>query len=188
MPKIESDELKVFGLILAIWFIWVFLVVPFVTTDNGFVNLNPVLQYAIYNLGQSMLFILGAAIIMMVFLGEDFAWVDALINGITAQLSYSFIFDMAQPPNYISTTGQVIIENTASGVNIAVDRMWVYLMQTFFPGLQNFIISIPFISYKFSMLYVAVYYVVPVITFFLALVILTRGKFIKWILENLNHG
>lgn len=123
----KTEILVVFGFAL-LGLLWSFLIVPAMTSQSWFLTLNPVPAYFAYNTGWILL-------VSMVFGGlvSHFAMSEGNIGhvfrvGIASWITFSFLFDMWQPPLYLSYGGLVLIPlGTPALENTAVDAMAAYV-------------------------------------------------------------
>ena len=176
---IDAREMKMLLGLLAFALIWSIFLIPYLTTNAAFNSLNPVLQYIFVNLGTIFIVVVTFGTIFTL-AKNKFSLVEMFKDGAAMWFSFSFAADMWQPPYAIDLLGNDLITDPATGINSAVDRVWVYIFNTITPGIKEFIVNIPVINYRFSMLFLAVYLVVPVITAILAAYVLSNGKFFNW--------
>jgi len=173
---LQSSELRTLMALLAFAVIWTVIVMPFIQTQSAITTLNPIFQYFLFNLGFIILSIVVFGIIYRV-VKKHYDMKKAFSRGISAWFGVSFIYDMWSPPYVIDYQGNLVQMGDASAVNATVDMMWAFIFQSLFPAIAT--IRVPLVD--LSMLYVAVYGLVPALTVLAMALIFTEGKFKKMV-------
>lgn len=174
--KTREDEIYLFGLLTAFSVIWVIFITPTLEYSNAFISLNPVLQYVSFNLGFIVLTIVMINLPYRFFSGKKTKLVNMLKLGIAGWLMFSFVFDLWQPPYYLSATGGVLITNQQSLPSTAVDAMLTYVWSAVVPANSTFM--------GFSSLYIFVYFVTPILAVLVMMIMLKPKLFRQAILER----
>ena len=110
---------------------WILILVPFLSSQEWFFSLNPIPAYFLYNAGAIILFaVVFGWVAAHLFVGESNI-LDYLRFGIAGWLGASFIYDLWQPPFYLSVKGEVLAATgTASLWNTSVDAMVAEVWKT----------------------------------------------------------
>lgn len=174
--RLEKDELYLFGLLSVFAILWVVLITPYIERSDLFLRLNPVLQYVIFNIGFIVFTIVVINLPYRFFTGKKTQPVDMLKVGIAGWLMFSFVFDLWQPPYYISPSGNVLITSNESLPLTAIDAVMTYVWALIVPVNYTF--------FGFSLLYISVYIITPIIAVVLMMLILRPSLFRKIILER----
>jgi len=152
--------------------------VPLITSSSFFVNLSPLFAYPLYNIGFIAISVLTFGTLLAVLMHKKYDIKTGLIEGISVWIGFSWIFDLWQPPFYIDNLAHVIIDGGATASNTAVDAFW-YSVFNLIPQLKEIIIPTPFMN--FSLVYLLIYGAVPVGAVFILAIVLSEGKFMKYI-------
>ncbi len=154
--------------------LWAFIVTPILTSAPWFLFLNPVVAYLLYNVGWILLISAIFGGFVAHFLVSEGNVVHMFRVGIATWIGFSFLFDMWQPPLYLSTGGQVLIPlGTAALENTAVDAMTAYVWQSI---LGNEVM----LQYSgISLWFILTYVVTPVIALVVMALILKPKQFLK---------
>ena len=173
MPDIEREEVGIIGGVAVLGLLWSFVAVPYLSSTPWFLNLYPLWAYLLYNIGWILAIsvIFGGLVEFVV--SEDFSVGETFRIGLSSWLGVSLIFDMLQPPLYLSTSGQILIPlGTSALENVAVDAtaatLWQNLLGGFVYG-QLFGVSSWF---------VLTYVVTPVIALVVMAFLLSPKKFV----------
>jgi hypothetical protein len=156
--------------------LWVFLVIPFLTSSMWFQGLIPPFQY--------ILFYLGFAVLVTLLIGLPVAWavatskhgkktVDyflALRIGLGSWISFSLILDNWLPPYYLAPSGAVLLNVPRALTGTAVDACLAWIFQQ--------------IGVSGPTLYYYVYALTPAIAVVLTALILAGKDFLK-LVKNL---
>jgi hypothetical protein len=175
---LERREIIIIGGFLAFAFVWIFGVVPVLSSTPWFYDLNPIPAYFIYNLGFILLvaIVFGGLVSMLVF--EESQVLGMVRVGLASWISFSWAFDMWMPGFYLSPSGQVVIPlGTAALENTTVDAMWATIWQ----GLLGNAVYVQ--VFGVSVWFILTYIVTPVMAIFLAALLLAPRKFV-----SLFHG
>lgn len=171
--NVTKQELYLFGLLIIFASIWIILVIPDLVNSTAFNNLNPVGQYIVFNIGFVLLTIVLINIPYKLITHHKVNLTDTLKIGIAGWLLFSFVLDLWQPPNYISTEGQILITAKQSLPNTADDAMLTFVWSHVIPS-NVFIKGV-------SLLYIAVYFFTPIITV-LVMILLFKPSVVKKVL------
>ena len=176
MEEPARDEFVLLGLLGVFAAIWITIIQPYLSQSQIFANLNPVLQYILFNVGFIMFAIIMINIPYLLAYKEHIGLSRMLRVGFAGWLLFSFIFDLWQPPYFLSSTGQVLITVQQALPNTAVDAMlsWVW----------GFIISPSIMIDGLSLLYIAVYGFTPVIATLAMIFILKPDAFRRLVLRQ----
>lgn len=169
-------ELLLLGLIATFASIWVLIITPNLEQSSYFYNLNPIFQYLLFNTGFILLSIIIINVPYKLIADEEFDFLINLKLGISGWLIFSFIFDLWQPPNYLSPLGQILIPAQAALPNTAVDAMVTYVWSS--------IISPNIFVNGISLLYIFVYFVTPIIAVISMIMLLKPSLVIKTLLQR----
>jgi len=165
---LDATEIKVLVILTAVAILWVALVIPFISSNPEFLSLNPIFQYFVLNLGIILLSVITIGTVLTVALEHEYSIKAGFINGVTAFLSFSFVIDMWESPYAYDVSGHQAI--TGAGVTSSVDYMWGYIWTSIFPGVRDT-----------TILFVLVYAVVPILAVLFAALVLSKGRFLKWL-------
>lgn len=146
---------------------WSLVGIPFITSNPDFVSLNPVLQYVLSNLSLIVASVVVFGTVLTFLLEREYDIQSGIVNGLVAWLGFSFILDMWESPFAWDLSGKQLI--FGAGVTSSVDYMWGYIFLTLFPQIANT-----------SLLYLAVYGLVPILTVAVGALVLTKGQFLSW--------
>lgn len=175
---LDKSKLKIIIPIALIAILWILLVVPFLTTNDTFISLNPLVQYILVNvafLGLSVSFMASTS-------KSDKTLKTSIMNGIIIFFIFSFVFDLVAPPYALDTQGNLTMENPNILAGGTPDRLWAYILDGLFPVLKA--INIPILN--ISLIYVVMYIGIPLLTLLVAALILTKAKFKKAIKGGQN--
>ena len=170
------DEFVLLGLLVIFAAFWVIVVEPYLSQSQFFLQLNPVLQYILFNIGFIFFAIVIINVPYLLSYREHIGMLRMLRVGFAGWLLFSFIFDMWQPPYFLSSTGQVLITMQQALPNTAVDAMMTWVWGLIIPS--NVFIG------GLSLLYIAVYGFTPIIITFVMIFILKPSMFRKLILRQ----
>lgn len=173
---IDKTKLKIILAIAVFALVWNILITQFLTTWDTFRQINPILQYVIYNLGFIALAIATVGVILSFARKRELDIRTAVIDGILSFLLFSLVFDLWQPPFVYDAQGNSLILDNKSLTSASSDGMLGYIFTSLFPSIQHSFISFTNISF----LYFAIYILVPIVLTIVIAVALTRGEFIKW--------
>lgn len=174
--KIAKDEIYLFGFLSLFAILWVVLVTPRIEYSALFLNLNPVIQYFVFNIGFIIFAVLMINLPYRFIKGKKLEPKNIIKVGIAGWLGFSFVFDMWQPPYYLSSTGQVLITSQQALPSTAVDAMTTYIWSLVIPQSSVFM--------GLSTIYIFVYFVTPIIAVLDMMLILKPSLFRKMILER----
>lgn len=174
--RFNQTELYLFFFLIVFAVFSFILVIPYSQNSEDFQTLNPVLQYILFNLGFIVFSIVFINIPFRFFTGKKIKIIDMFKIGLAGWLLFSFIFDLWQPPYYLSTDGEVLIKSQQALPFTAVDGMLAYLWSFLIPA--NFLIN------NFSLLYIAVYIFTPIITVFTMMVLFKPDVIKKAVLRH----
>lgn len=176
MEEPERDEFVLLGLLGVFAAFWVFIVEPVLGHSPFFLGLNPVFQYILFNVGFILFAIVIINIPYMISYHEHIGFFRMLRVGFAGWLLFSFIFDLWQPPYFLSPSGQVLITSHQALAETAVDAMlaWVW----------SFVIPNQIVIDGLSLLYLFVYGVTPVLATLGMIFILKPDAFRKLILRQ----
>lgn len=173
--KINKLELILLGLMTVFALVWVLIVTPYMEQSNTFANLNPVFQYILFNTGFILLSIVFINIPVKLVSKKKINFITMVKVGLAGWLLFSFIFDLWQPPNYLSPTGQILIPAQSALPNTAVDAMLTYLWSFIIP--QTLVMG-------YSLVYIFVYFITPIIAVFAMILLLKPSMVIKILTER----
>lgn len=172
--ELHRRELVIIAGFLVFGLVWAFGVLPSLTTTPWFVALNPVAAYVLYNLGFIIIVSLVFGGMVSFFLGGENEIFDLIRTGLAGWLLFSGVFDLLQPPLYLSTSGQVLIPlGTASLENVAVDAMFAYVWR----GALGNAVNISFLGV--SLWFILVYLITPIIAILIAAILLAPRRFVS---------
>ncbi len=174
--RLEKGEIKILLALSVFSIMWIAVAIPFITTNSFFTSLNPVFAYALFNLGFIILTSITFGTVFAILKHNYDIW-SAFSNGIVVWLSFSWVIDMYQPPYFLDMQGNEIISNVSTGANASVDAMWAFAFNSLVPSLKP--ATIPFLN--ISLLFIAVYGFVPLMTVLIAAYVLTEGQLVKFI-------
>lgn len=153
--ELEHDEIVLFGLLTAFALIWVVFAMPYLENAAWFLNLNPVFQYFLFNIGFIMFGIILINLPYRLQFKERIEFLTMLKLGISGWLIFSFIFDLWQPPYYLSSAGQVLITNQQALFATSIDAMLTYVW--------SFLLPVNLGINGISFVYMLVYFVTPIL-------------------------
>lgn len=174
--RITKQEWYLFGFLTIFAIVWVLAIIPYLAYSIQFTKLNPVVQYLVYNLGFIMLTIVLINVPFKLITSKSVNLKDMIKIGIAGWLLFSFIFDLWQPPNYLSPDGTVLITNDQALPDTSVDAMLTYLW--------SFVIHSNVFVHGLSLLYIAVYFITPIIVVGIMIAVLKPSVFKKIILQS----
>lgn len=183
---ITSQETRIILAMLVFALVWVIFIIPFLSTNSQFQSLIPPFQYIIYNIGYILISVVSFGTIFSLLTQKSYNFGKAIVYGFSIWISFSFVFDMWQPPFVIDTQGNDVVLNSSSFINASIDRTFVYLFNTFLPNVKTTIIPI----FNYSLLYVLVYGLVPILGILIAAIGLSNGTFVKMFKQTsgVHHG
>lgn len=160
-------------------FIWIFFVIPFLTTNDVYLTQNPIVQYFLYNLGFISLTTATFGLVLTLWEENRINLTKLIKNGIASWLGVSFIFDLWQPPFYIDLLGNPVHSTEASSLaNTTIDGALVFFYNSLFPTAKDVIL------FNISLLYVLVYIFTPILALILMALLLSTSKFKKVVLNG----
>lgn len=173
---LKRDEFLLLILLAFFAFAWTFKVEPFLSHSTLFASLNPVMQYVLFNIGFIFFGIVLINVPYLLAYKKHIGIVRMIRVGFAGWLMFSFIFDLWQPPYFLSSTGQYLINAQQALPFTAVDAMlsWVW----------SFIIPANTMILGLSILYIFVYGVTPVLVTFIMVFILKPKVFRKLVLRQ----
>lgn len=180
--KITRDEWIAIISLSLFAFVWMLFVAPRLMYSSFFLDLIPPIQYILYNFGV-MIFtfvVLGTPLSYTLKHKIDFRGV--IRGGLTSWLFVSFVIDMWEPPYIIAPSGTMLITNMESLAGTSPDYTFYWLYTTLFPNIKNTFLNIPF-SESCSMLFVAIYFLSPVLAVILMALVLKPGALRKLLLK-----
>lgn len=130
--KVTKSECAVIAGLAMLSFFWVFLIMPVLSNSDWFSALNPVLQYVLFNLGFIFLTTVGFGVLFaLVEKKQKLVLKEILLNGLASWVLFSLVFDMWQPPYFLSASdGSILITNSAALPYTAVDAVMAYVWAT----------------------------------------------------------
>lgn len=176
MEEPQRDEFVLLGLLAIFAAFWVFLVEPYLGTSQIFLGLNPVVQYVIFNVGFIIFAIVIINIPYLLTFHEHIGFFRMLRIGFAGWLLFSFIFDLWQPPYFLSPSGQILITIQQALPNTAVDAMLTWIWSQIIPNI--------IIVNGLSLLYLFVYGITPVLATLAMIFILKPNAFRKLVLRQ----
>lgn len=154
--------------------VWSFIIVPYISSAEWFTTLYPLWAYLLYNLGWITAISVVIGGVVEYSLSEDFSIEETFRIGVSSWLGISLVFDLLQPPLYLSTSGQVLIPLGGPALeNTAVDAMFATLWQG---ALGNLVYTQVF---GVSLWFVLTYAVTPVVALVVMALLLSPKKFIE---------
>jgi hypothetical protein len=180
--KITRDEWIAIFSISIFAFIWMLFIAPRLMYSDWFLSLIPPIQYFLYNFGV-MIFtfvVLGTPLSYTLKHKVDFKGVFR--GGITSWLFVSFVIDMWEPPYIISPHGEMLITNMESLAGTSPDYSFYWFYTTLFKNIENVYVTVPF-SGNCSLLFIAIYFLSPIIAVFVMALILKPGMLRKLLLR-----
>lgn len=172
----QKDEFVLLGLLAVFAALWVFLIEPYLGQSQIFLGLNPILQYVLFNVGFIVFAIVIINVPYLVSFHEHIGFFRMIRVGFAGWLLFSFIFDLWQPPYFLSPSGQVLITVQQALPNTAVDAMLTYVWSSIIPN--NITIN------GLSFLYLFVYGVTPILATLAMIFILKPNAFRRLVLRQ----
>lgn len=123
LKKSTQEKLLAIGVITAFALIWAAFVLPYLMGAGWFAALVPPVQYVIYNIGFYLFTVVIVYLPYWWVAKTKVKWEKTLIAGLATWVLFSFVIDMWEPPQYLSTAGVVLITNATSLPGTAVDAM-----------------------------------------------------------------
>jgi hypothetical protein len=153
--------------------LWMVLFIPFLSGSVWFQAQVPPIQFVLYEVGFMVGFVavLGVPIsyIVQKYVRKKSNLpslvLDALKIGLSAWLGISIVYDLLEPPFFLSQSGAVLLNNPNALTGTAIDATLAWCWQQV--GLSG------------SLLYYAVYLVTPILIILVIALVLTWRKFIK---------
>lgn len=167
---VTRQEEYIFSFLVLFAVVWVIGITPMLENSSYFSKLNPVIQYVSFNLGFIFLTVVLINLPYRIVTKTKVSLKNMLKLGIVGWLLFSFIYDLWQPPNYLSPSGHVLIVNQQALPNTAVDAMLTYLW--------SFVVPNGMMIHGISLLYISVYFFTPIITVSV-MILLFRPNIIK---------
>lgn len=180
--KITKDEWIAIISLSLFAFIWMLFIAPRLMYSDFFLNLIPPLQYILYNFGV-MIFtfvVLGTPLSYTLKHKVDFKGV--IKGGLTSWLFVSFVIDMWEPPYIIAPDGNMLITNMESLAGTSPDYTFYWFYTTLFPNIKNIFVNVPF-SASCSMLFLAIYFLSPILAVLVMALVLKPGALRKLLLK-----
>lgn len=160
-------------------FIWTLLIMPYAIKNEAWNSLIPPVQYVLLNLGYIVL----VSLIFGYLMSKESSLKSMVLKGLSGWIFFSFFLDLLSPPLYINPQGNFMIEPNGSLSQATPDATVFYIFNQLLPNLRNSTINIPLINAEYSLMYVAIYALVPVIATILMAWTLSKGKFRGWTKE-----
>lgn len=177
LPKLEEWQIILWLALFS--FIWIFFVIPFLTSSEIYLSQNPIIQYFLYNLGFMSLTTATFGLVLTIWEENRINLTKLIKNGIASWLGVSFIFDLWQPPFYIDLLGNPVYSTEASSLaNTTIDGALVFFYNSILPNAKDIV----FIN--ISLLYILVYIVTPILALILMALLLSTSKFKKVVLNG----
>lgn len=171
-----KQEMYLFGFLTLFAILWIGFLIPYLGNSTDFAKLNPIQQYILFNVGFIFLSIVLINVPFKILTHHKVKLVDMIKIGLAGWLLFSFIYDLWQPPNNISPEGKILITAQQSLPNTAVDAMLRYVWEGIIPH-NAFIGGI-------SLLYLAVYFISPIIAVLFMILLFKPSLIKKVILEK----
>jgi hypothetical protein len=170
MVQLTKKELIVIGCVTLFAVIWTILIIPFLSNYTWFQNQIPPVQFLLFESGLIIAFIaaLGLPITYLTSnkrISTKNLTLKAVKYGISAWIGASVIFDLWEPPYYISSTGVTLLNNPGAMTGSAVDAALAWVWQS--------------IGVHGVLLYYAVYIFTPIMLVVLIALLFTWKRFIK---------
>ena len=163
------DKLKTIFVIsfIAVALFLIFAAIPFLASSPWFQSLNPVEQYAIYNIGWFIGITVGIGSVFSFVRNQKLVLKTVLVDGIAFFLFSSFVYDLWQGSfAYDFSTGAPIYSTIPAALaGTSVDRMWGFVFEQ--------------LGFHGTSLIYAVYGLVPALTIIFFAIILTRKQLMK---------
>lgn len=172
---VDSFEARLVLCLAVFGVVWQLLIVPFL--PFLWVGLNPVLQYLIFNLGFVFLFVAIVGVGFSLLTTHEVDLWCMVRGGIGAFIVFSFALDLWQPPFAYGSCGQLLIPSELSLVGASVDRMVGFVFESLFGSFGNFSLF----EMCFSLKYVFIYVLVPILAFLVAAFLFTPKKFVDFV-------
>lgn len=180
MPELlNRKELVIIGSFALLAFIWSVLFIPFLSNSIWFKGQIPPIQFVLYESGFMIGFVsvLGIPLSYMVhkYIQRKHATrlmltIDALKIGLSAWLGISIVYDLIEPPFYLSQAGAVLLNNPNALTGTAIDATLAWSWQS--------------IGFSGPLLYYMVYLVTPILLISVIALVFTWKKFIKLLSGN----
>jgi len=172
--ELDGREIAVIAGFTIIGVIWAFLVAPTLTSASWFVTLNPVAAYLLYNIGWILLISTVFGGFVAHFVIDEGNILHMFRVGVATWIGFSFLFDMWEPPLYLSVGGKVLIPlGTSSLENTAVDAMTAYVWRLVLGS------RVLWQYMGTSLWFVLVYVITPIIALFMMALILKPKAFME---------
>ena len=162
---ITKKEAILVSLITVFALVWTFVVMPLLMQSDWFISQIPPLQYTLFNLGFVIMFIVVIGLPLTYLLKKEVIFTKAVQIGFTSWMGVGFIYDLFEPPYYLNTNGEVLLNVPKALTGTSVDSMLVWVW-------QHLGVSGPLLFYS-------VYLVTPIIIVLLMAIILTGKEFLK---------
>ncbi len=157
--KIEESELIIIAFFAIFGIAWMRYALPCLQYSDFFISLNPPETYILYNIGIITLFVVVFGIPVGYFIKGNINIIDSIRGGFASFIGFSFFLDMWSTPFAWNTNGILSISPTSDNIEKAsVDYMVGWTFQQF--NIQG------------SMLYLAVYVLIPIISIIIMALIL----------------
>lgn len=145
--------------------IWVLFIIPSFMGSEWFITLIPPFQYILFNLGFLVMFIMFVGMPISYFLnGKELNIKDILKLGFSFWLGVSIIVDLWEPPFFVNTSGEILIDSPQALTGTSIDGMLVWCWKQI--GLSG------------SMLFYLTYMITPICVAILLAIILAPKQFI----------
>lgn len=131
--------------------IWVAVAIPAFSTSTWFAELIPPIQFILFNVGFLCAYLLLVGVTLSYVINGGIEVIMVLKYGLTFWFLESFVLDMSfQPPYFLNSTGQVLLDVPEALTGTSVDGMIAWCWQQ--------------IGVSGSLLYYLTYWFVPIIT------------------------
>lgn len=131
MAKARISPLFAVGVILLVGALLA-VSIPFFQDSPDFLQLNPVEQYIVWNLGISLIFVGFFGVLISSALKKKYTLGNLFLHGLVTFGVFSFVIDMLEPPFALNSSGQFIIPAGQTLEGTSVDYMVGWLYQTAF--------------------------------------------------------
>ncbi len=175
LQKKEIELILPFALFAVIW---ISIVLPYLMQSTFFLSLNPIFQYTLFNIGFISFTIASFGLIFSIVLDKKVTLSNLVKNGMGVWFGFSFVLDMWQPPYYIDFLGNPVYSTSEESLTQAtIDAFWYEIFNIFIPQIKTIIV--PF--FNISLLFIAIYLIVPLSTLVGLAMLFSQSKFTKWV-------
>jgi len=164
---IEKKEAIVLISLISFSIIWIAFVIPYLMQSQWFKDLIPPLQYLIFNCGFVTVFLVIIGAPLSYLINGEIDIKGTIRYGVISWLILSFVYDLWEPPYYVSYTGEPILFVPGALTGTAVDAtiLWIW---------QNLGISGPILFYS-------VYLITPLLIALFIAILLKPKEFLELI-------